>query len=121
MSRRVTFFPKSEWDSDRECLAFRAMIDGRNLRCLVLSEALSELAQERPGSPAATFAENRELIESIARRLLADNAVDDRELVIRRVDVVDERSIPAVTDAAAIEVATAHEQSNGMETSTIAP
>ena len=94
MSRRVTFFPKSEWDSDRRCVAFRAMVDGRNLRCLVREEALAELASGSAGTPMALFATHRDFIESTLRRILADNPLDEQEIVVGPAEVLRERAIP---------------------------
>ncbi len=92
MARRISFFSYSEWDSDRGCMAFIALVDGARVRCLIRAEALVELAQEKAASPIRTFLESREVVQEIARELILRGRLDGSELVIRLSDVLEHRS-----------------------------
>jgi hypothetical protein len=96
MAQRISFFTYSEWDSDRACMAFIALVDGRRARCLIRSEALVELAQKDAGSPILSFAESREDVEELAKTLIQQGRLDRDELVIRLNDVLENRIAPAV-------------------------
>ena len=87
MSHRISFFTYSEWDSDRECVAFIALVDGLRARCLIGAEALFTLAREQIDSPLPTFLRHRETVEQLARRLIEQDRLDGRELLIRLSDV----------------------------------
>jgi hypothetical protein len=115
MTQRISFFNYSEWDSDRACIAFIALVDGRRARCLIRSEALVELAQEDAASPILSFAQSRETIEELAKSLIQQGRLDGDELVIRLSDVLDQRStlpvatppsdsVPAQVDASPAEI-----------------
>ncbi len=88
LPRRVSFFTYSEWDSDRDCMAFIALVDGRRARCLIRSEALVGFAQKDAASPIVAFEENREGVEKLARDLILQGRLDGHELVIGLGDVV---------------------------------
>jgi hypothetical protein len=87
MAHRISFFPYSEWDSDRGCMAFIVLVDGVRARCLIRAEALVELAQENAASPILTFSEHRDAVQALARDLIERGRLDGAELVIRMVDV----------------------------------
>ena len=96
MTQRISFFTYSEWDSDRACMAFIALVDGRRARCLIRSEALVELAQLDAGSPILSFAQSREAVEQLAKTLIQQGRLDGDELIIRLSDVFESRvSSPA--------------------------
>ena len=92
MTQRISFFTYSEWDSDRACMAFIALVDGKRARCLIRPEALVELAQEDAGTPILSFAQSREAVEELAKTLIQKGRLDGAELVIRLSDVQDYRS-----------------------------
>jgi hypothetical protein len=96
MTQRISFFTYSEWDSDRACMAFIALVDGRRARCLIRSEALVELAQKDAGSPILSFAESRLDVEELAKTLIQQGRLDGDELVIRLSDVLENRPAPPV-------------------------
>lgn len=91
MTQRISFFTYSEWDADRACMAFIALVDGRRARCLIRTEALVELAQKDAGSPILSFAESREDVEELAKALIQQGRLDRDELVIRLSDVLESR------------------------------
>jgi hypothetical protein len=93
MTQRISFFTYSEWDSDRACMAFIALVDGRRARCLIRSEALVELAQQDAGSPILSFAQSREAVEELAKTLIRQGRLDGDELIIRLSDVLEYRSL----------------------------
>jgi hypothetical protein len=95
MAHRISFFPYSEWDSDRGCMAFIALVDGSRVRCLIRAEVLVELAQEDAASPIRTFSEHRESVEELARELIQQGRLDGPELVIRLDDVHHSRATTA--------------------------
>ncbi|HVJ88082.1 MAG TPA: DUF1488 family protein [Caulifigura sp.] len=87
MPHRISFFAYSEWDSDRECVAFIALVDGLRARCLIGAETLFTLAREQIEAPLPTFLRHRETVEQLARRLIVEERLDGRELLIRLSDV----------------------------------
>ena len=96
MAQRISFFTYSEWDSDRACMAFIALVDGRRARCLIRSEALVELAQKDAESPILSFEQSRERIEDLAKTLIQQGRLDGDELIIRLNDVLENRSSPPI-------------------------
>ena len=92
MAHRISFLPYSEWDPDRGCMAFIALVDFARARCLIRAEALVEVAQQDAASPIRTFSEYRDVIEDLAREMIQNERLDGSELVIRLSDVQESRA-----------------------------
>ncbi|QDT52422.1 hypothetical protein Pan44_04330 [Caulifigura coniformis] len=84
--QRVSFFPYSEWDADREAVAFIALVDGQRARCIITPAALSALASSPASTSLETYSDHRDAVEKLATALILEGRLDGRELMIHAAD-----------------------------------
>jgi hypothetical protein len=89
----ISFVSGSGWDFDRGAVVFRALVNGKNVPCLISEESLQDHFGADPGGGGAemkaTFERNRRAIEVIARDAIRDGRIDANGMVLIRSEDVE--------------------------------
>lgn len=75
MKIKIIEFPVGHhvWDSDAYAMSFHAIVDGKQVKCIVSTEALEDHFGANDSNYEAKFSENRLTIERVARNKINQN------------------------------------------------
>ena len=79
MNQAIQFPDREEWDSDRQCVTFPALVNGMQLTCAIRGVTLKQrFGGDTPGQWLAAFCGHRWDLEVEAEVLIRDQQEDNQ-------------------------------------------
>ena len=79
MNQAIQFPDREEWDENKQCVCFPALVNGMKLTCAISGESLAyRFTGDMPEQWLASFRQHRWYLEEEAENLIQEQSEDDQ-------------------------------------------